>query len=139
MRQALILGLALVGLAGPVMASDARFVGEWSCRSDHADLDGAGKHVSGFTRSFYLIVLGDGTFIAEGRQTGYGTFRTFGPWQVVGGDTMTARGQERGGLGPGLFTLMLKPAQDGTLIDVWEMTDSRGRVIARTVDSCTRA
>ena len=128
---------ALLLLAGPAAAGDARFVGEWSCRSDHAELDGAGNRLAGFTRSFRLIVLHDGTFLAEGRQTGYGTFRTFGAWQVHG-DTMTARGAERGGLGPGLFTLMLTAQPDGTLLDVWEMKDNRGRVTARTADSCTR-
>ena len=128
---------ALVLLAGPAAAGDARFVGEWACRSDHADLNGAGKRISGFTRSFRLILLDDGTFLAEGRQTGYGTFRSFGAWQVQG-DTMTARGAERGGLGPGLFTLMLKAMADGTLVDIWEMKDDRGRVTARTADTCTR-
>lgn len=132
LRVALLLAL----VATPCLAADPRFVGKWTCRSDHSELSG-GKHVSGFTRSFQLIVLADGTFIAEGRQTGYGTFRSFGSWQARG-DVMTARGQERGGLGPGLFTLMLTARPDGTLVDVWEMTDSRGRVTARTADSCTR-
>ena len=132
----MIRALLLILLTGPAMAGDARFVGTWDCRSDHAEL-ASGKRVSGFTRSFRLILLADGTFIAEGRQTGYGTFRSFGPWQVRG-DVLTARGAERGGLGPGLFTLMLRAQPDGTLLDVWEMKDSRGRVTARTADSCTR-
>lgn len=121
--------------AAPALA-DARFLGEWACRSDHAELE-TGRRVSGFTRSFRLIVLADGTFLAEGRQSGYGTFRSFGAWQVRGG-TFTARGEERGGLGPGLFTLMLKATSEGTLLDVWERKDSRGRVAARTADSCVR-
>ncbi len=127
--------LALSLPAGPAQA-DAGFLGEWTCRSDHAELEG-GRRVSGFTRSFRLIVLADGTFLAEGRQTGYGSFRSFGPWQVRG-DTFTARGEERGGLGPGLFTLMLKATPEGSLLDVWERKDKRGRVTARTADSCVR-